>query len=300
MTLQQIYYFLEIAKTRHFTKAAENLYVSQSALSHSVQAMEREVGAPLFIREKRGRNVDLTIYGKALLPYCEQAVSAVENGMKTVEQLRNPNSGVVSIVYSYINCERLIPDIFNDFYEENDFHDITVQFTVNHEKINVEKEVLAGNADLGFTSTSQYEGLESVPIAEQELVVMLPKKHKLAGSTSVRLEDIQEETLISYYPGSNLYNWINSMYQESGIHANMEEEYSDWSSWMSYVALGQGVAIAPPMPVNKDLIAVVPLDHPMKKRKIYMFWKPDKHMASAVEYVRNYCINWSKEHFGEL
>lgn len=59
MTLQQMYYFLEVVKTRHFTKAAQNLYVSQSALSHSIQAMEREVGAPLFIREKLRMNREL-------------------------------------------------------------------------------------------------------------------------------------------------------------------------------------------------------------------------------------------------
>lgn len=300
MTLQQMYYFLEVAKTRHFTKAAQNLYVSQSALSHSIQAMEREVGAPLFIREKRGRNVELTIYGRTLLPYCRKSVEAVKEGMDMVEKLRNPSSGVVSVMYSYINCESLIPSIFNSFYEENDFRDITVQFTVNHGKNNIEKEVLAGNADLGFTSTPHYEGLTSVPIAEQELVVMVSVNHPLAAKDSITLEDIREDTLISYYPNSNLYNWVSDMYQNSGIQVAMEEDYRDWSSWMSYVALNQGIAIAPPLTVNKDLISVVPLDHPMRTRKIYMFWAEERPLSRAAEYVRDYCLQWSEEHFGKL
>lgn len=300
MTLQQMYYFLEVVKTRHFTKAAQNLYVSQSALSHSIQSMEREVGAPLFIREKRGRNVELTIYGRTLLPYCEKAVAAVQDGLDTVEKLRNPSSGVVSVIYSYINCESLVPSIFNAFYEKNDFHDITVQFTVNHERHNVEKEILAGNADLGFTSTSDYEGLNSRKIAVQELAVMMSVRHPLAGKDKVTLEELQEDTLLSYYPASNLYNWVQEMYQQSGVKASMDEDYRDWSSWMSYVALNQGIAIAPPLPVNRELISVVPLDHPMKERPLYIFWSEQQPLSPAVAYVRDYCIRWSEEKFGKL
>ncbi len=74
MTLQQIIYFIEIAHTQHFTQAAQNLFVSQSALSYSIQALERELGVPLFIRRKSERKVEMTAYGKKFLPYCEMAL----------------------------------------------------------------------------------------------------------------------------------------------------------------------------------------------------------------------------------
>jgi len=299
MTLQQLLYFREVVETQHFTQAAQNLYVSQSALSYSIQSLEREIGVPLFIRRKSDKNVKLTVYGKAFLPYCRQAIEALEAGRDELNRMRNPQSGVVSIIYSYINCHKLIPDIFNQFYDENDYGDISVQFAVNHEKTKVESEVIYGNADLGFACTVSYDGLEMVPIAWQELVLMLPAKHPLAKKKVLTLEDIKDEMMISYYPDSNLYAWISEMYRQSGLKLNPAENFNDWSSRMTHVALNLGVAISPMIPVDPHLIAVRKLDHPMNKRKIYMFWPVERDLSPAAEYVKDYCIEWSLKKYGK-
>lgn len=295
MTLQQILYFIEVAHTRHFTQAAQNLFVSQSALSYSVQSLEKELGVPLFIRRKSGKNVELTDYGETFLPYCEQVVATLDAGKTKLDELRNPSSGVVSVVYSYMNCHRFIPELFNDFYEENDYSDISVQFNVNYGRAKIEEKVLSGDIDLGFACTEQYDGLETIVVDNQELVVMLPVSHPLANKKKLTLEDLREERMISYDPESNLYRWITEMYRTSGLKMNIQEAHDDWYSFITHVALNRGVTIAPQLPVDPGLIATVPLDHPMRYRKVYMFWAKERELSPAAEYVRKYIIDYTAD-----
>ena len=89
MTLTQLRYFCEVAKTRHFTAAANNLYVAQSSLSYAIRELEAELEAPLFIRRPNKR-IDLTEFGHALLPYAEAGIKMLEDGKNEVVSMRSP------------------------------------------------------------------------------------------------------------------------------------------------------------------------------------------------------------------
>lgn len=299
MTLQQIIYFIEVARTRHFTQAAQNLYVSQSALSYSVQALERELGIELFTRAS-GKKVNLTQYGKEFLPFCEKTVQTLKEGQEKIDEMKNPMSGIVNIVYSYTNCYSLIPSVFNDFYAHNSYEDITVRFEVNHGKARYEETVLSGEADLAFACTKSFDGLDATPIAKQDLVLMMPVNHPLAGRKSVSLREIKDDNIIWYYRGSNLYRWIERMFELEGIKPNFTTDLADWSAQMAHISLGMGVTISPRMPVDSQFITQAEIESPLNKRNIYMLSSKDKMRTPAVEYVRQYCIDWSREHYGVI
>ena len=192
MTLQQIKYFREVAKLHHFTLAAQNLYITQSSLSHAIQSLEQEIGVPLFVR-KSGRKVELTSYGKTFLPYAEQILRSFDSGQEAIERMRNPNSGMVSVAYSYINGHSLVPQLFLRFYDEHSYDDISVQFEINHGRLLIEKELQMGQRDLAFSCTPAFEDLKSVPVAKQELVLLVPADHPLSGEKRVSLNDIRDE-----------------------------------------------------------------------------------------------------------
>lgn len=299
MTLQQLAYFIEVARTQHFTQAAQNLYVSQPSLSHSIQVLEQELGVPLFIRSS-GKKVTMTSYGQAFLPFCERIMTQLSDGQQLIKKMRNPMSGVVNIAYSYINCFSLIPDMFNSFYEENSYNDLSVKFKVNHRREVFERDVLSGKVDLAFACTKSFEGLEIMPIANQELVLMLPVNHPLANEKKLSLYDIKNEIILWYYSGSNLHRWINKMFQMCDLKPDINTDCVDWSSQISYVSLGLGVSISPRLPVDPHLISVVELDHPLNHRNIYMLWAKDRALSHAADYVKQYCINYSRTYFGEL
>ena len=291
MTLQQIRYFYEVARVQHFTLAAQNLYVAQSSLSHSIQLLEQEIGVPLFIR-KSGKKIQLTSYGQAFLPYAQQMLSSMEQGQRAVEQMRNPNSGVVTVAYSYVNGHALVPMVFNHFYEENSYDDISVQFKINHGQLAMEKELQLGDLDLVFSCTPTLDQLNTREIAKQELVLMIPARHPLAKAEMLRLSDVKDEPFIGYYQNWNLSNWITGMFETCGLKQTVVEFFSDWSTQLSYVSMGRGLAISPRLPVNPNLISVVPLDHPEKYRPVFLHWAGNRKASPVVEYVRQYCLDF--------
>ncbi len=300
MTLQQALCFVETARVHNFTLAAQNLFVSQSALSYSLQMLEKELGVPLFVRKKSGRKAELTEYGQAFLPYCQSAIEELEEGKEKIESLRNPAGGVVSILYSYLNCHTLIPEIFADFYQNMAYQNISVHFNVNHEKAKFEQEILSGKADLAFACTREYPGIETRPIATQELKIYMSVYHPLADKGRLRLEDIKDDVLISYYKNANLYNWILEMFRSRGIRPNISSDGREWAAHLTYVSLNQGITILPEMSVNLPNIRKIDIDHPMNHRNIYMLWAKDRELTAAAACVRKYCIRWSKSHYGNI
>lgn len=91
MNLRQLYYFKAIAELEHYTRAAEKLYVSQSSLSHAIQELETELNVEFFV--KKGRNVELTKYGKLFLPYVQKSIDTLEAGIAKLADYINPNTG---------------------------------------------------------------------------------------------------------------------------------------------------------------------------------------------------------------
>lgn len=291
MTLQQLIYFREVAETLHFTKAAQNLYITQSALSYAIAALETELSVPLFIREN-GKNIRLTSFGNVLLPLAEKTIDGFRDIEETIRMLRNPLSGVVSIAYSFINCNRFIPKMFSAFSTLPQFEELSVNFEINHKRIHFENDVVLGNIDLAFSCTKFTEGLEVMPFAKQELFVMLPPQHPFASRDKLTVEDISSEILIGYDQGRNLDTWIQKMFAAHGLKPNYEKYSLDWVEQLSQVSLGKGLAILPTLPFEPELVAKVPLDDEMHIRDIYMMWAANRKLPPAVEYVRDCCLNF--------
>ena len=85
MNLNQLHYFAKLAEVEHYTKAAEELSISQPSLSHAVSALEKEIGTRLF--EKQGRGVVLTKYGKIFKEYVDEAIHSLDTGVKKVQSM---------------------------------------------------------------------------------------------------------------------------------------------------------------------------------------------------------------------
>lgn len=294
MTLQQLRYFKEVAYVRHFIHAAENLYVSQPSLSRSIQELERELGVPLFVRNC-GKSVVMTEYGQALLPYVEQIFENLDEGKKQIDMMKSPMSGTVTIYYSYLAGFSIIPQIFNQLHNQKRLNNISLDFIVNHSRDvvsreSVEKMLLTAKADIGITYTPFNKGLESVCLARQDLVLMLPKGHALAGEKRLSLSQVQEEPLICDSRGTNLHHRVAEIYESSGLKAPSAAFEPDWSSRLTHVALGNYITISPRLPVDPEKIAMVELDHPFNYQDIYLSWPVNRMLQPSVKYIKDFCI----------
>lgn len=293
MTLQQLIYFKEVADTLHFTKAAQNLYVTQSALSYAISALERELEVPLFVRES-GKRVELTSFGRAMLPLTDRTLICIDDIENTIREMRNPMSGVVNIAYSYMNGWKFIPGMLGSFMRDNSSEEISLNFEINHKVARFEEEVVLGNIDLAFSCMSEMEGLKIVPVVRQELFVVLPRYHPLSDRSSITIDDIRDESLIGHHQGRNLDKWINEMYRVSGLKPNTSQYADDWTVQASLVALNKGIAILPRLPIEQDVVKMIPLDDPMNIRNVYMMWAENRKLPPAVECVRDYCLEYCK------
>ena len=95
MNLAQLTYFCHLAKTEHYTRSAESLHVSQSALSHSISSLEKELGCRLF--RKTGRNVQLTDDGRIFLKYVSEGLASIDRGIAELDRRSNGLSGSINV-----------------------------------------------------------------------------------------------------------------------------------------------------------------------------------------------------------
>lgn len=291
LTIQQLIYFREVASTLHFTKASQKLYVTTSALSYAISALEKELGVSLFVRET-GKQVRLTRYGEALRPLVDRAIDSFDDIEREIRMLRDPMSGVVNVVYSYINGNRFVPRMFSAFNAQNEHSDISLSFEVNHARFHFEPDVVEGRFDIAFSCTPSTEGLEVVPFAKQELFCMVPNSHPLAERASVTVADLVNEPVVAYDQGRNLDKRVLDMFAANGAVPNIIEYTDEWASLFALVALGRGIAIFPLMPFDATLVTPIPIDDPMHVRDVYMMWPKRRKTPAYVEYVKNFCLNY--------
>ena len=130
MNLNQLYYFVTLAETEHYSRAAEILSITQPSLSHAIARLEEELGAELF--EKRGRNVVLTKYGKVFLEHARESLQSLEVGIKKTKALTGKNSGVIDLAYIYTLGLEFVPRLVRQFMEEHPQLNVQFRFTVGN------------------------------------------------------------------------------------------------------------------------------------------------------------------------
>ena len=116
MTLLQLLYFETLARVLHYTRAAEELHISQPSLSYSIAELEKELGVSLFKREKR--KIALTPYGERFLPYVKKTMALLEEGKATLRQMKDKAPMNIRLGYFHSISASLVPPIVKALYEE--------------------------------------------------------------------------------------------------------------------------------------------------------------------------------------
>ena len=170
MTLLSYQILKAVADMGSFYKAAEVLGLTPSAVSHSIAALERELGFAVLVRSKAG--VTLTNYGEQLLPYVNVVLNSDESLQQAISELNGLKKGKVKLgVFSSV-CTNWLPDILNSFQGKYPEIDIEV-FQGTY--VDVAYWLKNGVVDLGFLSVSSARDIPIEPLYEDPLVCVLPK-----------------------------------------------------------------------------------------------------------------------------
>lgn len=294
MTLQQLIYFKEVARVKHFTRAAENLYVAQSSLSHAIQELENEIGAPLFLR-RNGKKVEITNYGMELLPYVDRALAEVEAGKQRLSEMISPERGIVNITYTFINGCNIMREIEDAFYADGAHPDIEIRSIVNHSGLSfLEDRLTLCDADLAISCThfQPSRHVKAKRLCDQHLYVAVPPDSRYANCSGLSLHDIKDEPVIMYSGAYNLYGKVVQMFDYEGLTPKYLNGYTDWSTQLFDVARGKGVAILPKVDMSPAIVTYVPLIHPLSSRDVYLLWPTEHQLSAAASAVKDFVLDF--------
>ena len=298
MTLTQLVYFCEVVKTKQFTAAANNLYVAQSSLSYAIRELETELDAPLFMR-RPNKQITLTEYGQALLPYAEAGIKMLENGKNEVLSMRSPMKGNVKVGFFFSIAFTIIPYLTQHFSEDYPDTQIDLETEVYHNWADLRNILLKGQCDLVISAGNIMGDCKSVEIAKHRIVLIVPMNHLFARKGEVSLKELEQENLISIDANSNMDTTIKEMFREEGIIPHMTY-VSDWTSQQLAVLAGKGFALSMDVPIEEKYLAKVELSSLKSVMPLYLTWPCNRRLSQTTIFVRDYFLSLSKTFAEEI
>lgn len=289
MNLQQLYYFKVVAEKEHFTRAAEELMISQPCLSYSISEIEKEIQAPLF--EKEGRNVRLTKYGKVFLEHITAALNEIELGKSQVEEMLRPDSGKVTLAYMGAVNTDFVSQLVSGFIEEPENSGIKFEFRRNSGG-DAKEAFRDGRCDLAFGPYQEDSALEFRKIYKDKLVAIVSHFHPFSLRNRISLREIAAEKFVAFETGSGSRKYIDELFEQGKITPNIACEVVDGVMITSIVAGNLGVSIVPQMySAPYYNVKALEIDGADVKRNMYMIWKKKAFLSPVAERFRDYVIS---------
>lgn len=282
MNLSQLQYFRTLAKEEHYTRAAQILSITQPSLSHAIAQLEQELGTRLF--EKKGRNVVLTRYGKIFLPYVEESLKVLEEGVQRTKALNGSKEGIIHLAYIYTLGSTFVPKMVRRFLDAYPDYHIDFHFIVG-----TTGDIIEGlkndQYDMVFSSYQDGEpDIDFRQIGDQKLVLAVPKDHPLAMYDSVDLKDTVDYPQIYFQKGSGLRPVVDQMYEQISVFPKIASEIEEDGSMAGLVAQGFGIAVMPDIPILKTLdVKTLTITNPEYERHVYLATMKKRYLSPVAK-----------------
>ncbi|MDX3314306.1 LysR family transcriptional regulator [Streptomyces sp. NPDC054884] len=276
MQFQQLQYFVAVAETRHFTRAAELVHVAQPSLSQQIKALERELGADLFLRA-RG-NITLTDAGEALLPLARRILADTETARYEVQELVQLRGGRVRLGATPSVCTGLLPDVLRAFHDRYPGIRLLIEEGGSHDLV---RELARGALDLALVVLplpSPSPALTTVELLREDLVVVSsPEATGPGQGRTVRIADLEGERLVMFRHGYDLRELTVAACRAEGFEPDFAVEGGEMDAVLGFVRAGLGVAVVPRMVAARSGrgLRVTPLARPGLHRTIALAHRSD-------------------------
>jgi DNA-binding transcriptional LysR family regulator len=235
-----------------FTRAAETLFLTQSAVSHQVAALEKELGAPLF--ERRGRTVALTPAGVALNDRAQRVFAALDEAADAVKQAAQPGIGRLRIGASPTACQYLVPESLREFREC--FPSYRLSITPGDSPV-VAERVLDGSIDLGILIRPELRErggrLVYHELFEDTLGFLLSPLHPWAKRGKVDRKEIAEQRMVLYSRRSATYRAVERWFLKMKTPLQDPIELGSMEAIKELVKLGLGISVMAPWVAKPEL-----------------------------------------------
>lgn len=281
MEIFQLRYFVAAARRLHFSRAAEELFVSQPTLSLQMGRLENELGTPLFHRT--GRRVTLTDAGAALLPLAEQIIHREEEARSVVHQVAGLQRGRLTLCALPALDQHLLPPWLVRFRGEHPGVELRVREL--RPARGVARSVAEGEADLGFVHLPcEADGLSMHPLLVEDLALVVAEGHPLAERREVALAELAEEEFVWVHEAQDADHPLYAACLEAGFTPRIVCESGSAQGVQALVAAGLGVALLPLLAIEqRPGTRVLQLAVPCPHRTLAVLWREEtlSHAARA-------------------
>ncbi|MFT3963075.1 LysR family transcriptional regulator [Propionivibrio sp.] len=250
MEFRQVEAFIVVSEQESFTRAAESLHLTQSAVSQLIRRLEEEIGEPLFVRN--GRSVRPTRTGIELLPAAMEIVrwKRVFADRSVADPARI--SGVLRVGTSSAGTAFLWAWTFQAFAQTYPLVELDVRST--QQTINTMEDLLGGDLDVGIMPFPvPHPRLTGVVLGHHEALLVASPEHPLAARKRLRVADLETARFISYEHRMNIRGLSDQYFSSLGISPNMVLQSNDTYLIRAMTEVGFGIAFLPDWAVQREL-----------------------------------------------
>jgi LysR family transcriptional regulator, low CO2-responsive transcriptional regulator len=265
---RQLLAFAQLARIGSFTVAARSLHLSQSAVSHSIKALEASVGCRLF--DRLGKKVELTQAGEQLLHYAQKILIEMDTARSSLGKLGKWGRGRLRLGASTSACRHIIPPVLCKFRESFPDHAISLEPGDTGGMVSA---LLAHRIDLAFSLEPHAEPeLEFHPLFTDELSFMVGGQHPWAMAGRVEREEIPRQNYILYGKNSVTFRLVEQYFARERMVLNAVIEIGSMEATKELVKLGLGVSVLAPWIASKELADHSLVSLPLGRRKLQRKW----------------------------
>ncbi|MGW4488255.1 LysR family transcriptional regulator [Amycolatopsis sp. NPDC004368] len=289
MQFQQLAYFLAVAETRHFTRAAEQERVAQPSLSQQIRALERDVGATLFHRV-RG-NVTLTEAGEALLPIARRILAETETAYRVIRELDELGRGRVRLGATPSLCTGLLPVMLAAFRRTYPGIELVLHESGSRD---LQTELSEGALDLAMIVDSRVRDdprLQSTPLFVEELVVISPKHEPAPVRGRLAIGDLKDRPLVMFRRGYDLREATVNACRAAGFDPAFAIEGGEMDAVLELVQAGLGLAVVPSTVVG-DRFRMTQFTAPGLTRVVRLAFRRDVELPRAARALQEAIVRF--------
>ncbi len=260
MELTQLEFFMMVVEEGSFSKAAVRVYRTQPAVSIAIRRLEEEIGAPLFDRSQK--TPTLTDAGELVYDYARRILALRDQAQNVVSELRLVQRGRVRIGANESTSLYLLPHLILDFREQ---HPNVMVEIYRHVSERLPREVLDRNVDFALLAYEPVDSdLESFPILQDELVLIIYPDHPLAIRESLTIKELGKESFLAHNVKTASRQKVIEAFTQAHTPLNITLELATVETIKRFVQLKIGLAFVPHMCVREELergtLATVPVE----------------------------------------
>lgn len=248
MQLAQLQGLVEIARAGTIGRAAEQLFITQPALTARLKALEKELDCVLVVRGHGGSR--LTDAGRALLPYAERALAAADEGAQRAREFAGGRAGAIAIGAAPAASAYVLPTVLRRFRAVHPDAQLSVRSGHSEELLEL---VLRGEVQVGIMRPLRHPEITSTPVYEDRLILVAHRKHRFARVPSIRMEDLAGEQLVTFDRASSYHELTRVMFRTAGVRPRSFLEVDNIDAAKRMVREELGVALLPRSAVEEDL-----------------------------------------------